>query len=279
MELYLPKTIGYRRLDPILRILWQLRVEASKLLRINWSRVEEIAPAGTAILACLYDVIAEQRARVEHVFVKRCLKSVPVVRNLMAMKSGMMRLPLPNIHDQYSEDCVLAGRQGGLDPLFSDRVEEVFGDILGEELAYSCRLILNELMQNSVDHSTSERYYLYAGTWPKRRNPLEVHVGVLDMGVTIPAKLEPKYAAPASDVEYIELALEKGTTTRRQRPGGLGLHYTFAHLKDSGGTLAILSRGGQIIRYLGHKKIIRRELRFRLGGTWCMARFPLRQEA
>ncbi|MEK6704547.1 MAG: hypothetical protein AABZ06_02045 [Bdellovibrionota bacterium] len=117
---------------------------------------------------------------------------------------------------------------------------------------------------------------MYGGLWEKKHRR-EIHVGMLDMGITIPTKLKPKYDAK-SDTDYIELALREGTTTRRERPGGLGLFHTFDHLKQHGGTLTIISGNGQVIRYFKNKKIIRQHNKRRLNGTWCMVRFPLMEK-
>ena len=59
---------------------------------------------------------------------------------------------------------------------------------LDEDLLFSIQLVFNELIQNAVDHSTSERYYLYFGVVKD-----EVHFGVLDMGITLPSKMEQKF--------------------------------------------------------------------------------------
>lgn len=123
---------------------------------------------------------------------------------------------------------------------FVDKMKTRFIGQLNGDLEFSASLILNELMVNSVDHSTAERYFLYAGTWNN-----EFHIGALDMGITIPAKLERKYKA-SDDVHYLDMALKEGVSTRRQRLGGFGLFYAFEHLKTSRGKLTILSREAQI---------------------------------
>src|SRR5262249_44289587 len=162
------------------------------------------------------------------------LKKTPVVINLLE-SHGHKKLPSPQIHNTDLDNVLVAGQEGSLNLTFVQTFEEKFGAILSEDLAFSCRLILNELMQNSIDHSGSDRYYLYAGLW-KKSGKTEMHLGVLDMGVTIPAKLKQKYEAE-NDSAFLELALQEGVTTRRIRPGGLGLFYTFEHLKNHEGTL------------------------------------------
>ena len=130
-------------------------------------------------------------------------------------------------------------------------------------------LIMNELMQNTVDHSTAERYYLYAGISDKN-----FEFGILDMGVTIPAKLETKYSL-VNDKEYLTEVFQKGFGTRRDRPGGMGLYYLFENIKYLKGRLVILSRNAQVRLNFATRNYKSSDLKRRLSGTWCMANFPL----
>ena len=124
-------------------------------------------------------------------------------------------------------------------------------------------------MVNCIDHSTAERYYLYAG-----KEGREFHLGALDMGITIPAKLERKYSVK-NDVELLEMSFEEGISTRRQRTGGFGLYQTFEHLKQNKGKLTMVSRNAQVRRYFNRRSVIKGPLKYTLDGTWCFARFLL----
>ncbi len=221
-----------------------------------------------AILRLYIRSFIEQKSRVVNVNVPKPFKHLPVVQNLLHIKK-YSELPPPTIHNLESGSMLLRGKTNAIDPSFVERVGEVFSTHLSEDLLYSSTLILNELMQNCVDHSTSERYYLYAGLWQS-----EFHVGLLDMGATVPAKLEQKYSCE-NDLEYLTMALKKGISTRRIRVGGFGLYYFFEFLKESGGKLTILSRGAQLRRYFKTRKSQKNILRYPLAGTWCFARFPL----
>ena len=264
----LPMSIGDGRLDTLLEVFSTIKGGEKKGLRLNWTRVVEILPAGYAILACLFDAAVEHGVRLENVYIKKRLRKIPVVNNLMG--TGRHKtLPPPNIHFFQSGDGILCGGESAFNMTFMNDVEAKFGRILSEDLAFSCRLIFNELMQNSVDHSTAERYYAYAGPWKR-----EFHIGVLDMGITIPAKLEQKYACK-DDVEYLMLCPKPGISTRRRRTGGLGLSHTLDLLKGHQGRLTIVSRDAQMRRYFKRRHIARGRLKHRLNGTWCFARFPL----
>ncbi|MBN1115546.1 MAG: hypothetical protein JXA66_09425 [Oligoflexia bacterium] len=94
------------------------------------------------------------------------------------------------------------------------------------------------------------------------------------MVVSVPAKLEQKYLK-SSDSGYIELALEEGITTRRNRTGGFGLYYTFDLLKRNSGTMVIASRRSAMRGYFKSRKFKFHILKEPLFGTWCFNRFKL----
>lgn len=268
-SILLPSAIGDGRLDTILQIFSWIKgqTRGKGKIRLNWTRVAEILPAGYAILACLFDAVVEHNCRLENVFVKKRFRTVPVIKNLINL-AQFKTLPRPDIHYCRMNVFVLSGGETSLNMTFMDQVEAKFRKILSDDLVFSCRLIFNELMQNSVDHSTSERYYAYAGPWGT-----EFHIGVLDMGISIPAKLEQKYTCD-DDVEYLMLCPKPGVSTRRQRTGGLGLSHTLDLLKGHQGRLTIVSRDAQMRRYFKRRHIERGRLKYRLNGTWCFARFP-----
>lgn len=269
IEFLLPGSIGDGRLDTMIEIFSRVKqAEKKDEVRLNWTRVTEILPAGYAILACLFDTAVEHRSRLENVFVKKRFRTIPVIKNLIDL-ARFKGLPQPNIHYSQTNNFILSGGETSLNMTFMDQVDLKFKKTVSEDLTFSCRLIFNELMQNSVDHSTAERYYAYAGPWKT-----EFHIGVLDMGITIPAKLEQKYSCD-SDVDYLMLCPKVGISTRRQRVGGLGLSHTLDLLKGHQGRLTVLSRDAQMRRYFKRRHIARGRLKQRLNGTWCFARFPL----
>jgi hypothetical protein len=164
--------------------------------------------------------------------------------------------------DSYSLDWF----EGSLKPLFLERFLELNSAKMNEDFVYDYSLVFNELTQNAKDHSGSEKFLVLL-------TPEDI--GVFDLGVTIPAKIAERYDVD-NDVAAIELALEEGVTTRRLRSGGLGLFYTFSHLKNYDGTLTILSGRGQLKRYLANKKITRKELNPRMSGTLIYCQFKTR---
>ena len=268
-RILLPQTIGDGRIDIFFKLL-QLSKDRSKenQIYLDWQRTFQITPAGQAILAVLFDTFLEQRTKLKNINISKKFLGFPVVRNLM--RSGQCKeLPKPEIHNFETTEMILKGGTTSIDLSFTERLREKFGNMLSKDLLFAATLTINELMQNSVDHSTAERYYLYAGLWER-----EFHIGLLDMGITIPAKLTQKYACE-DDLAFLELALQKGSSTRRIRTGGFGLYYFFEFLKESLGKLTIVSRNAQIRRYFKTRKSQKNILKYPLHGTWCFARFPL----
>ncbi len=265
-EITLPAEIGDGRLDLLLALFASFPTLETQTLRLNWRKVTDLSPAGSAILACLADTALEQGKKLEHLFLPSRLKARPIIQSLQKT-SLLTALPKPSIYDFDQTHELLGSGENHLNIAFVEKVAGKFGKTLSDDQLFGVRLILHELMQNSVDHSTAERYYLYAGIWEK-----EFHFGVLDMGITIPAKLESKYLG-SSDSEYLELALKTGISTRRLRPGGLGLSHTFEFLKEQQGRLTLISRGAQLRRYFKRRHIVSTQTKAPLRGTWCFARF------
>jgi signal transduction histidine kinase len=153
--------------------------------------------------------------------------------------------------------------EGTLKPLFLERFLELHSAQMDEDFIYDYSLVFNELTQNAKDHSGSEKFLVLLTL---------TEIGVFDLGVGIPAKIAERYDV-SDDVAAIELALEEKVTTRRLRSGGLGLYYTFSHIKNYHGTLSILSGSGQLKRYLANKKITRKKLNPRMPGTLVYCEF------
>lgn len=164
MQVILPAAFGYGRLDTILKLLATIRAEEKTRITLDWTKVEAISPAGFAMLASLFDACVEHRSKLSSKLIKKRFREIPVVKNLIEI-SSYDSLPKPTIHDSEQKSSLLRGQETFLNLGFIDRFDDKFGKLLGEDLSFSCRLILNELMQNTLDHSTAERYYMYGGLW------------------------------------------------------------------------------------------------------------------
>ena len=228
----LAKDISIRHPKWFFRCLSLLDLPIKKLI-LTFPKECRVSPSGQALL--------------------ELLKSEAQTRGIQLIAPAFSPLSFPHHDHNFSMDWF----EAALKPGFLERFLELNAKKISEDLSYDFQLLFSELTQNAKDHAGSERYLVWL-------TPEEI--GVFDLGVTIPAKLEQKYNF-SNDLESIEAALKRGTTTRRLRPGGLGLYYTLDLIKRQEGYLYIASRHGQIRRYHANKKIDRKTLTPRMLGT------------
>lgn len=258
-----PKIFGSERLDTIVSLISSMRDYTE--ITIDWANVEQIEPAGLVIMSIILDQAVEKKCSIQNKNIPTSLRKK--YSNHIFFKSEVGdSLPIPRAHDFKDESSFTLCCQGGIDLRYKELLSQKDYKI-DPDLEFSIQLVFNELIQNAVDHSTSERYYLYFGKIKE-----EIHFGLLDMGVSLPAKMEQKYNA-SDDVEYLELSLKEGISTRRQRTGGLGLFHTFEMIKEQQGKFVFISRDAQIRRYFSQRKVNRMTLKSRLNGTWVMFTF------
>lgn len=257
-----PKTLSLGSSTKFLLLLDSLRVD-SREVELREHEGQVVAPSGLAMLAFLKDASAESKIRLS---MSRKLQVPSVIAD-----SKITTFPDLQLYTYQNDSAFLIGRST-FDPFIGERLEQLFSTVLTEEELFAVQLLMNELMQNAQDHSGSERFFVYAGL-----SEDTFEFGCFDSGISIPAKLEQKYGLK-DDVEAIEKALQKGTSTRRMRSGGLGLWHCFDHLKDMQGSLIILSRFGSLRRYFKNKKISRKILKVPLRGTWVGLSFKMERQ-
>ena len=263
----MPKNINDGRLDSYIEIIDSIR--SGRGIELSFKKTKEITPAGYAILFILLDVACEQKVSFKVSDFKKIFDLHPILLSTSELSgplTGFYSIEKLNIQNS---NFLIYGKSTSIAPEFIERINQKFGNKLSEDRLWDVTLIINELMQNTVDHSTSERYFLYAGISGKN-----FEFGILDMGVTIPAKLETKYFFE-NDKKYLEEVFSKGFGTRRDRSGGMGLYYLFENIKDLKGRLVILSRNAQVRLNFGTRNYKSSDLKKRLSGTWCMANIPL----
>ncbi len=264
----LPLSIDDSRLDLILEIFAKIRSGREEIY-LDFQKTKNISAAGLAILCCLSDSAREAHTKLESINYSHlhCKEFLTTILNSSGYEGFI------NIENfKYEGDNILVeALENTIAPWFLDKVDQKFEKTITEENLWNARLILNELMQNAKDHSTSERYFIFAGAYSDH-----FQIGVCDMGVTIPAKLSQKYICE-NDSSYLIKSLEFKVGTRRTRPGGLGLNHMFEILKSNQGRLVILSRDAQLRRYFKTRKTDSSKLKYTLNGTWCMGRLPRKE--
>lgn len=266
----MPAIINDGRVDTFLDILSAIKQGHS--LELSFEKTKKVTPAGHALLFILLDAASEQKIFLKISNLSESLNIHPTLLQASSLNEkikGFFDIKILNIQ---KNNLIVYGKSSSVAPEFIGMLESKFKNLLGEDLLWDVQLTFNELMQNAVDHSTAERYFLYAGLSGKN-----FEFGILDMGVTIPAKLEIKYQC-VNDCEYLKKVFEEGIGTRRDRAGGLGLYYLFENIKKLKGRLVILSRDAQVRNNFGTRNYKASKLKKRLAGTWCMANIPLEKK-
>ncbi len=263
----MPKMITDERVDYLVDLFNLVKI--SRKLILSFGKNEVVSAAGMALLCNFLDSISESKCEIEILNIDNQNSQHVRIANLVKELQATTGFISSDNFQFENESSINWFKVNSIAPEFIEKMNCKFSKVLDEDKLWTVSLLLNELMQNAVDHSTSERYFIYAGI-----NGDDFEFGVIDRGVTIPAKLEGKYIE-INDQKYLEKSLEYEVGTRRNRKGGMGLYYFFEMLKSEKGKLVIISRDAQIRRHFAHKSAVATNLKKRMYGTWCMARIPL----
>lgn len=258
-EYHLTKIINEASTESVMRIIDGIFKGETKL-RLNWSETEEVGPSGISLLTLLFDYASERGVKIDSVFTARHLKLIPIVARLQNVREKSLieakELSYENQEGQYY--CL----ENEHPKTLSERQRDPF-------IQADIQLLFRELTQNAIEHSSSERFYSYYA-----ESDGQIHLGVLDLGVSIPAKLKNHFNLD-DDLSYIEAALERGNTSRRLKEGGEGLYRVSQMVKRLQGRMAILSGEGQLRRYYAHRRIDRKLMKYRTPGTWIFITLPM----
>ncbi len=226
---------------------------ANKQLLFDLSKVDWIAPFGlttlsATILACLrggkscsWDPPTQLPCRE---YLTRIGFDQLFLPNGAAALQKSTSVELKNLHD------IDAGYVEALTDVLCGKIR------LTEDQRSQLFMHLIELMQNAKDHARSRMgYFVCAQSYPTRGT---VRISFVDVGRGIPTLLRTleRYEGVKDDAKLIEEATEAGVTTRKRRPGGMGLTFIRQYLRESQGTLSIVSERGKVT--FQPKKIIRR---------------------
>lgn len=261
----LPEKLTEEHTEWAISLLCDLEGTKASKIRLDFCKVNKINAFGYALLCIVAQKCREGICEIELSNLPK--KSERHFLDKIFLKSGG-QIPISNMK-LMTQTLMVYGKENSIAPEFLDQMDDRFQGRVSEESLWNCRLILNELMQNTKDHSTSERYFVFAGLEKE-----SVSVGLLDLGVTLPAKLESKYQC-VDDGKFLLKSLELGVTTRRSRPGGLGLTHIQNIVKANRGQLTLLSRNFSVRIYFKNRKKAFMKLKYPLHGTWCMVRLPL----
>jgi hypothetical protein len=138
-----------------------------------------------------------------------------------------------------------------LDPNFVEAVADLLADRVpgtSHDASYFVQLCMNELLQNVFEHSFSKfGCFLHCRWYKKSAN---ARIAVVDGGIGIPAALRREQVEQLhreDDAHVIVAAVTKeGLSSRRGRPGGLGLKHIHDIVTRREGTLTVISQSAKV---------------------------------
>ncbi|KFE42807.1 ATP-binding protein [Staphylococcus agnetis] len=109
-------------------------------------------------------------------------------------------------------------------------------------------MLLQELINNTKDHSTKDFSYIYAQYYPKNR---EIEISIGDTGVGIPNNVKQKVPHLQYDWQRIAEAMNRGFTTKTNAHNmGEGLYILKKYILDQKlGRVSIISGTGHYVLY------------------------------
>lgn len=244
VRIALPRQPTVAYIDSLLRAVRQIREIENGVIRFDLSHTVEISAIFICFLCGLVDLAWERNNKTEIILPrnKRAGKAVKAVK-LISQCLGP-----PNI--RITEKMCQLRKLAGYNVIDIDDMLEVIGHnnpLLKSGLKSDVRLILTELLTNTLDHSGEKQCYACVGIWGKSRN---LHIAFLDFGVGIPKKLQTRYPQLEDDCEAVQSLLQKNLTTRRHIEGGRGYRIIQEILRHNQGRLHIFSgRAKAVLRY------------------------------
>jgi anti-sigma regulatory factor (Ser/Thr protein kinase) len=140
--------------------------------------------------------------------------------------------------------------------------------VFAEGVPQAFEWALNEIAGNVLVHSEFESGWIQVVTYKESQR---LSLIVCDSGVGIPNSMRERYEF-AGDKEGIELAVQKGTTSKPDFGQGNGLAGTLAIAKQSSGSFAITSGAGQL--QLINDRISLRRNTIYFNGTFVQLQLP-----
>jgi anti-sigma regulatory factor (Ser/Thr protein kinase) len=260
----------YLRFPKLMTVGWSRRLietcaeamEEPGPLIFDLRRVEWVAPFGVTLLsATLLACLADE---------KECTYVPPqnsTCKDYLT-RIGFDAIFLPHgVEALHHSTSVELRRLTDINPVYAQNLIEVMAFSIGltDEQQSQIYMHLIELMQNAKDHAHSEMGYFVCAQWyPAKRN---LRISFVDVGRGIPTVLRTlrQFASTRNDSDLLLVATEEGVTTRKGLAGGMGLAFIRNYVRESGGTLTIISERGKIA--FQPKKIARYKKTLRFPGT------------
>ena len=228
---------------------------AGRKVRLDLGRIRFVEPFGLVYLYWLVRVLRRECLEVEVAIADFAVQNYLTRMNLpRAFEDDEGVRFRPNLKARLLYRRNLSKRLVELRVLTvdnDDEVEEAASELMGvildqrpdlrEPLGYQLHYTIVELLSNTEVHSRSNEAAVAVQTYRDR-----VYMALGDSGIGIPRALECQRGT-RTDAETIELALERGVTSRPGSFGGLGLTDISNMVRKKGRLLAIRSGGGHLV--------------------------------
>jgi hypothetical protein len=159
-----------------------------------------------------------------------------------------------------------------VEPLYTDNIIAVLQSILtlSHGVRDSLHLSLNELMTNTFDHSQTPMGCFVCAQAYKGRGTVNICLTDFGIGIFKSLALSSKYSNLKNSIEAIELSIQEGVSSRKERLAGLGLTHIHRFLKVNEGQIDIISGDGWVhwnYKKEAVKQLIRKKLKTEFDGT------------
>lgn len=132
-------------------------------------------------------------------------------------------------------------------PTYMNRVAKSRGDLRFNEVTKNSMLLTTlELFNNAVQHGRSQTGVFVCGQYYPNAN--KMRFALCDLGIGIKDNVSGFLMTAMDGIEAIEWAVQRGHSTRINRPGGMGLHFLKNFIEANNGSMYIVS-GDSVVSY------------------------------
>ncbi|MDR3626496.1 MAG: hypothetical protein P4L45_06670 [Ignavibacteriaceae bacterium] len=136
----------------------------------------------------------------------------------------------------------------GVEPLYTDNIITVLQHYLtlSQGVRGSLHLSLNELMTNTFDHSQTQMGCFVCAQAYKSRGTINICLTDFGRGILKSLSTSDEYRHLKNSIDAIELSIQEGVSSRKNRLAGLGLTHIHRFLKINEGQIHIISGDGWV---------------------------------
>ncbi len=240
IDIPFPKQLTVAYIDSLLAAVRKVRGIENSIVHFDLKRTTEVSALSVCFLCGLTDLAwgRNNKIRITLPSARRAQNALRAIRYLskpdgpqsIMVTEKMCQLRRLDSYNTMSLDDMLAIIAANA-PRFTPDLKDM------------ARLILTELLTNTLDHSGERTCYACVGSWGRSHN---MHIAFLDFGVGIPYKLRTRYEDLGTDKDAIQRLLKESLTTRDEIEGGRGYQIIQEALRHNSGRLYIFSGKAKI---------------------------------